>query len=274
MRNLPKSAYTNLTAPPPSRNHRKINGFTLAETLITLMIIGVIAALTIPGLSKNMQSKELAAQAKKAMATLNGAKEKAELDMGYVPRCNYWMRGCLPHSCVERNPDGSCKKFQMADGSDLSSDVCGRNTDCSRLMKSMLNNLNIARTCESNAYAGGCIPAYKGNDTVLKDKNPDLSDYDVNASVSGCGGFRESNIRNNLPAYILADGMIIFPYGRDWAKIIAVDVNGKKGPNKWGYDIIQFQMKADLGSSPIYYPGGCEFTEPGGKSAMQMIYGK
>lgn len=238
------------------------------------MIIGVIAALTIPSLSKNLESKELAAAAKKAMATLNGAKERAELSMGYVPRCNYYMSGCLPHTCVERNPNGSCKKYQMADGSDLSSDVCGRDQDCAILMKTMIKHLNIVKTCESNAYANGCIPAYKGNDTALKEKNPGISDFDVTAQTSGCGGFNEGNIRTRTAAYVLADGMIIFPYSKDWAKIIAVDVNGKKGPNKWGYDVIPFQMKADLGSSPQYYPGGCDFVEKGGIYATQRIYGK
>lgn len=43
----------------------KINGFTLAEVLITLGIIGIVAALTLPALIANKQAKELEVSLKK-----------------------------------------------------------------------------------------------------------------------------------------------------------------------------------------------------------------
>jgi len=46
-------------------------GFTLAEVLITLGIIGVVAAITIPNLISNYQKKAWTAQLKKSYATLN-----------------------------------------------------------------------------------------------------------------------------------------------------------------------------------------------------------
>lgn len=50
-------------------------GFTLAETLITLMVIGVVAALTIPTLMQVYKDKQLETAAKKAMTTIgNGFK--------------------------------------------------------------------------------------------------------------------------------------------------------------------------------------------------------
>ncbi|MDD3236469.1 MAG: type II secretion system protein [Candidatus Gastranaerophilales bacterium] len=48
-------------------------GFTLAEVLITLVIIGVIAALTIPALLNNTNNEEYRTAGKKAYATLNQA---------------------------------------------------------------------------------------------------------------------------------------------------------------------------------------------------------
>lgn len=51
----------------------KIHGFTLAETLITLGIIGVVAALTLPILIQNVQQKILISRWKKAYADLNQA---------------------------------------------------------------------------------------------------------------------------------------------------------------------------------------------------------
>lgn len=47
---------------------RKVQvGFTLAEVLITLGIIGVVAAMTIPTLMTNYQKKSTATQLKKLM---------------------------------------------------------------------------------------------------------------------------------------------------------------------------------------------------------------
>lgn len=42
-------------------------GFTLAEVLLTLTIIGVVAALTVPNLMGAIEDKELASQAKKSI---------------------------------------------------------------------------------------------------------------------------------------------------------------------------------------------------------------
>ena len=49
----------------------KKNGFTLAEVLITLAIIGVVATLTLPSLMNNTQEQQSIVGLKKAMNTLN-----------------------------------------------------------------------------------------------------------------------------------------------------------------------------------------------------------
>lgn len=58
---------------PRSKFLLKNRGFTLAEVLITLGIIGVVAALTIPTLIKNYQKKAATTAAKKAYSTLSQA---------------------------------------------------------------------------------------------------------------------------------------------------------------------------------------------------------
>lgn len=45
--------------------------FTLAEVLITLGIIGVVAAITIPGLMENVRNRDLQAQLKKTYSEWN-----------------------------------------------------------------------------------------------------------------------------------------------------------------------------------------------------------
>lgn len=51
----------------------KIFGFTLAEVLITLGIIGVVAAMTIPTLMANIKGMRYRAQLKKALSSMNQA---------------------------------------------------------------------------------------------------------------------------------------------------------------------------------------------------------
>ena len=58
----------------------KFFAFTLAEVLITLGIIGVVAALTIPSLIANHRNTQLAVQAKKVYSTISQAVLKAKAD--------------------------------------------------------------------------------------------------------------------------------------------------------------------------------------------------
>lgn len=60
----------------------KTFAFTLAEVLITLGIIGVIGALTIPSLIKNTQNEQYVAGFKKTISILNGAISMMKNDNG------------------------------------------------------------------------------------------------------------------------------------------------------------------------------------------------
>lgn len=63
-------------------------GFTLAEVLITLGIIGVVAAMTIPTLIANTNAAKFRSQFKKAVSTLNqaGLMAQAQYDIDYSTR--------------------------------------------------------------------------------------------------------------------------------------------------------------------------------------------
>ena len=58
------------------------NAFTLAELLITLGIIGVVAALTLPTLITNYKNKEYATRAKRTYSLINQAIQKYQADAG------------------------------------------------------------------------------------------------------------------------------------------------------------------------------------------------
>ena len=65
-------------------NGKTIQAFTLAEILITLGIIGVVAAMTIPTLIKNYQKKQTVVQYKKTYSEIAQALKMAEVDNGSI----------------------------------------------------------------------------------------------------------------------------------------------------------------------------------------------
>ena len=80
-------------------------GFTLAEILITIGIIGVVAALTIPVLIQNSNSKKFVTQYKKSLSTLNQAAigAQAQYDMDYS-------------TLTAISEDSSCKSDTLSGG--------------------------------------------------------------------------------------------------------------------------------------------------------------
>ena len=67
-----------------SRFTRRKAAFTLAEVLITLGIIGVVAAMTLPTLVGNYKNKELSTRAKKTYSLISQALQKYQSDNGTV----------------------------------------------------------------------------------------------------------------------------------------------------------------------------------------------
>ena len=62
---------------------RKCTAFTLAEVLITLGIIGIVSALTMPSLINSFRAKQLENQFKKVDSNLQQAIQKTVTEMGY-----------------------------------------------------------------------------------------------------------------------------------------------------------------------------------------------
>ena len=84
---------------------KKFHAFTLAEILITIGIIGVVAAITIPLLMQNSNSKKFTTQFKKSLSTLNqaaiGAQAQYDLDYSLL---------------TQINDDATCKSDTLAGG--------------------------------------------------------------------------------------------------------------------------------------------------------------
>lgn len=71
------------------RKYTFYEGFTLAEVLITLGIIGIVAALTIPALVANYEKKQTVTQLRKVYADLNNAVRLSEVDNGPMQTWEY-----------------------------------------------------------------------------------------------------------------------------------------------------------------------------------------
>ncbi len=186
----------------------------MAEVLITLGIIGVVAAMTLPTIIQNYQKRALQSQFKKVYSVLSNAVVKSYADLGYEPTCSY------------------------IDGLHIGSTV----ENCIEMNNQMLANLGIIKKCDDHAYENGCIGPIKGLDTVRMENNPSWTSEQASESTSDDVRFRESYIRNSNPAYVLLDGSVLMLYHIGYP-LYLVDVNGLKNPNKWGYDIFVFKIK-------------------------------
>ena len=248
----------------------KFYAFTLAEILITIGIIGVIAALITPALISNVQDRIRLGQFKKTYSMLNSVIQKSKADLGYLPQCYSWLQS--PYSgggyCINYDARGGCIAWGYSDGSPRESDYQGPRTECSTWVNQIKNNLKIIKTCPNQAYANGCIPAYKGTDTIYMESNENATEDDAYINTSGWTSMREANIRNNTDAYVLADGTILMSISNGTE--FKADINGKSGPNRWGYDVFYFIIQG-ASDGRLKLVGYTAPVEKGGKSARDMI---
>lgn len=230
----------------------KIKSFTLAEVLTTIGIIGIVAAMTLPNIINKAEKYILKNQFRKTYSVLQQALLKSQADLGYKPACFYIK------------PGGKLTTTSNNQG--------GIRTECLILSQTLMKNLNIIAHCKNNAYPT-CIPKYKGFDTIKLEDNPDMTEDEVHAQLNGIKSYWQSNILYKNPVYVLADGQIVFSgtYTTIDPALFAVDINGKKGPNKWGYDLFIFNTLSDdisdlqigaLASYPV---------EKGGVTTHEMI---
>ncbi len=109
------------------------HAFTLAEVLITLGIIGVVAAMTMPTLIAKIQRNILNNQFKKTYSVFATAVQKTNYDMDFFIDCYYG---------AGQNDPGNfsgCREF---------------------FYNHLPKNLSVAKICETKAFENGCMPDY------------------------------------------------------------------------------------------------------------------
>lgn len=247
-------------------------GFTLAEVLITLGIIGVVAAITLPMLIQNYQKTVLKSQFKKVYSEFFNAIKLAQSKNEAPVYCYYWQKSPYPSVvCMEYDSKyGTCSKWAMPDGSPLPSNYNGIYNDCVDFFYSKLfgHVLKYAKHCKNNALLNGCLTEqYRGVDKI-KAEIDDSVEYNPNM------GFSDSVLKQTGEAWVLIDGTVIVKWCGYMCEtpIFMVDINGHKRPNKWGYDIFSFIFRGTENNGITELAPYNYFYEEGGFSDSQMLW--
>lgn len=101
---------------------------------------------------------------------------------------------------------------------------------------------------------------------MLKESNDSLSDNDILVATAGDYALRTENLKK-APAWVLSDGAIIILQGHTE---FVIDVNGQKGPNKWGYDVYRLALKGGANKG-IYCSYNLMPTEKGGITSQEAL---
>lgn len=190
-------------------------GFTLAEVLITLGIIGIVAALTIPTLMNNIQDNEFKNKLRKEYSVINEAYQLLKTDNGGTFEDAIASQGCAGASTTTAN-------------------TCYKNVYKQRL--------SYIRECDGGGNIGVCFPS-RANIKWLNGTNISSSVYlgDASAGLVLKDG---STLSFNMDNASCQSGLS--PNYTNRCGWITLDVNGLNPPNTWGRDIYVFFVFSDV----------------------------
>jgi len=227
-------------------------GFTLAEVLITLAIIGVVAALTIPNLIQNYQKKVIVSQLQKTIAELNSGFRLMIANDGvdYIRQTKLYTN----------HGDG---------GPQL-----GARPEFAQYIKSKYdaNNKIVSQQGlyqeQIEIFADQCI-TWNGSECAEYGK---VSQGVFLRPANGLS----YNVIYTAPT-VLANGAFMWSgdvQTQSSDKItttLIVDVNGAKSPNKYGYDLHKLGLKYDGHVIPMNINGDDEYDIEGGTIGAKRI---
>ena len=198
--------------------HKKNIAMTLAEVLITLGIIGIVAALTISTLFNNYQKQEYSSKLKKFYTTFNEALTNLSSDYGCQGdlRCTGLFSPTSTHIDLG---EAIVKYFQT-------SKVCSTAANCLTKLASDYYDGSGTRY----SLDGGFYKFITSDGTAI----------------------RLENNRNNCSTQWWSNNKT--GHMRQACATVVVDVNGFKPPNAFGRDLFQFYITNEKG--PLLYPSG------------------
>lgn len=189
---------------------KRINAFTLAEVLITLAIIGVVAALAMPAVLSNVQQTEFRTGLRKAISVLNSAITLNIALEGETPYDNANLFSYLQrHMSILRSTYYLDKEYAVripsmgSEGGGIYHNAAFYTADGMRFEFRRWNNYETRPTL----YESGIEPCYGSTITNVND---------VGTLCGGCGSF---GLKHN------PDETTKPPC------LISVDINGDRKPN-------------------------------------------
>lgn len=183
--------------------------FTLAEVLITLGIIGIVAALTLPVLINSYKNKQTVTQLKKVYSILSQATILAQANYGEISDWN-----------IKDNDDASTENIVYYYKPYLK----------------LLKDCRKAAGCWSNDKVTGL----DGVSTSRFDEFRNSGGLSYKYSIALADGtFIVFDIYSNLDVLGISDKL---PDGVNATMVFIVDINGLKRPNRVGRDIFVFAL--------------------------------
>ena len=202
----------------------KYKGFTLAEILITLAIIGVVSALTIPTLSTTYKKKVFATSLQVAKADFEGA-----------------MHRMLEREGVDNLFDTNAWRASI-NGNNYVLNANSADT----VKEAFRDNLTINLPIQSFSNMEN-IKLIDGTDFAIEDPIPVT--FTTEKGVRYSIQMNETRISlAETTAYERGTG-----YLSQAATEVYIDVNGEAGPNRLGRDIFYYELSAD---GRLYPMGG------------------
>ena len=195
-------------------------GFTLAEVLITLGVIGVVAAMTMPTLINKYRERQFVSGLQKAISTMENAYKLAFHENGESDDFGYIAPEYVP--------------LPPEEGTGVYNKNGSYNSD--KLFQALSKYLNIAKDCGINAEKEGCF-----SETIYSPFRENTWNL---VAMQG----------HSRRFFILKDGTSI---GVTGGGNTYIDVNGLKAPNTLGIDVFQVRLKNGRVS---YYDDGADGT--------------
>ena len=226
-------------------------GFTLAEVLITLGIIGVVAALTAPALVMSSRNQANAAKLSVAVSNLENALQNMlvteNVDTLFQTRA--WQNaGNRPafagnigqHMRINgyRGIAGEQSEAE-AGGGNLVRQYYGANNLPSRMTADGAKDMTEAAPNDVTNTMGRAPQGNAGVNHIIEAKNGVVYFFTPNVNVNPTQAEKDN---------IIAQGGALFNEAAD----VYIDVNGQSAPNTLGRDIFAFY----LGDDGIMYPIG------------------
>ena len=213
--------------------------FTLAEVLITLGIIGVVAALTLPSLIAKYQEKVLVNQAKKNYALVTNAINQYNMDIG--ANGNDYSMFMDAAKGTQTVAEEFAKYFK---GAKLCFENGKATCDLSYKVKTATpvadgyGNYKIDSFYKFSGRGLGYMQLIDGSflGLIVESKNAGECGFKYNQPTKDENGV----FIKNPDGSIYVEEKFSSRCGR-----IIVDTNGKKGPNRYGSDVFVYQIFAN-----------------------------